>query len=320
MNITTLSVLFFLAGFLLVLGIQQLFSPKGPSVTKRVKSIKENEAISTIHKPEEKGDLPRKLLAAFGNFRLFNRMGRGMDKQLEESDVPLSGGEFMVLSLASTLAMLLLFFSMTMNLWAGILAGAITLYIPFLLVKRSRQKRLTSFNVQICDALSVMSNSMRAGFSFMQSVDMVCKEMPDPISKEFSRTFREVNLGASTERALQNLGKRVNSDDLDLVITAVLIQRQIGGNLAEVLDNIAETIRERVRIKGEIKTLTAQGRLSGIVIGLLPVFLTGAMLMINPSNLIKFAAHPVGRVMIFMAIGGEIIGFMCIKRIVDIKV
>lgn len=320
MNVTTLVILSFLTGFLLVLGTQQLFQPKGPSVTKRVKSMKENETTAAVHKQEEKGDLPRKLLTAFGNFSLFNRLGRGMDKQLEESDVPLSGGEFMVLSSASMLVVLLLFFSITMNLLAGVFAGAVTMYIPFLLVKRSRQKRLTSFNVQICDALSVMSNSMRAGFSFMQSMDMVCKEMPDPISKEFRRTFREVNLGAPTERALQNLGKRVNSDDLDLVITAVLIQRQIGGNLAEVLDNIAETIRERVRIKGEIKTLTAQGRLSGIVIGLLPVVLAGVMLVMNPSNLINFAAHPVGRIMILMAIGGEIIGFMLIKRIVDIKV
>lgn len=320
MNPTTLAILFFFTGFLLVLGIQQLFQPKGPSVAKRVKGMQEAEANSPIKKQEESTDLPRKMLTAFGKLRLFNRMGKGMDKQLEESDIPLSGGEFMALALASTFISALLFFSLTVNLLAALAAGAVTLFIPFFLVKRSRQKRLTSFNAQICDALSIMSNSLRAGFSFMQSMDMVRKEMPDPISKEFSRSFREINLGASTERALQNLSKRVNSDDLDLMITAVLIQRQVGGNLAEVLDKIAETIRERVRIQGEIKTLTAQGRLSGTIIGLLPVVLGLFMAIVNPTYVVELITHPLGRVMLGAAVLGEIIGFIFIKKIVSIKV
>lgn len=320
MNPTTLAVLFFFTGFLLVLGIQQLFQPKGPSVAKRVKGMQESESASPNKRQEESTDLPRKLLTAFGKLRLFNRMGKGMDKQLEESDIPLSGGEFMALALASTLISALLFFSITVNLLAALAAGGVSMFIPFFLVKRSRQKRLTSFNTQICDALSIMSNSLRAGFSFMQSMDMVRKEMPDPISKEFSRTFREVNLGASTDRALQNLSKRVNSDDLDLMITAVLIQRQVGGNLAEVLDKIGETIRERVRIQGEIKTLTAQGRLSGTIIALLPVVLALFMLLTNPSYIMELIVNPIGRIMLLVAIAGEIIGFMFIRKIIAIKV
>ena len=321
MTLNTLAVLIFLTGFLLVIGIQQLFAPRETSVAKRVKNISSRQAETrSPDKKQEKMDMPRKILSAFGNFRIFNRLGKRMDKQLEESDIPLSGGEFTALAAASILITTLLFFSLTMNPISGAAAGLVVGIIPFFLVNRSRQKRLTGFNSQICDALSIMSNSLRAGFSFLQSMDMVKKEMPDPISKEFDRTFREVNLGASTDRALQNLAKRVNSDDLDLLITAVLIQRQIGGNLAEVLDKIAETIRERVRLQGEIRTLTAQGRLSGMVIGALPILLALFMLTMNPSYLMELVINPIGRIMLMMAIAGEVVGFLCIKKITQIKV
>ena len=119
----------------------------------------------------------------------------------------------------------------------------------------------------------LLANSLRAGSSFLQSVEMVCREAQPPISTEFSRVIREVNLGLPLDDALANLGRRMKSDDLDLMITAIAIQHQVGGNLAEILDTIAYTIRERVRIKGEIKTLTAQQRMSGYVVGFLPVAL-----------------------------------------------
>ena len=320
MTLTTLMVLMFLSTFLLVLGLWQVAQPKGTTVAKRVKGMNGRPQPEEARQQEGSTDLLRKTLRLFGGFRLFNRLGRGMEKQLEESDVPLTGGEFMALDLSSMVLTMLIVFSLTMNMLVALTIGGVSLFVPFFLVKRSRQKRLTSFNGQICDAITIMSNAMRAGFGFMQSMDMVRKEMPDPISKEFSRTFREVNLGASTERALQNLSSRVNSDDLDLLITAVLIQRQVGGNLAEVLDNIADTIRERVRLQGEIRTLTAQGRLSGMIIGLLPVVLGLFMLAVNPTYVMELVIHPLGRLMLGMAVAGEIIGFMLIKRIVSIRV
>ncbi len=320
MTLTTLMVLMFLSAFLLVLGLWQLTQPKGANVAKRVKGMNGLPQPEEGRQQEGSTDLLRKTLRLFGGLRLFNRLGRGMEKQLEESDVPLTGGEFMALDLSSMVLTMLIVFSLTMSTLLALTIGAVSLFVPFFLVKRSRQKRLTSFNGQICDAITIMSNALRAGFSFMQSMDMVRKEMPDPISKEFNRTFREVNLGASTERALQNLSSRVNSDDLDLLITAVLIQRQVGGNLAEVLDNIADTIRERVRLQGEIRTLTAQGKLSGMIIGLLPVVLGLFMLAVNPTYVMELVIHPLGRLMLGMAVAGEIIGFMLIKRIVSIRV
>ena len=320
MDLTTIAILSFLTGFLLILGISSLFAKTGSQVSKRLKNLEGGEKAKPMAKKEEKGDLLRKTLAAFGKIRLMERLGRRMDQQLEESDVPLSGGEFMAIVVGIILLVFLLMTMITGNPAAGMAVGAIAGYVPFFLVTRSRNQRLTSFNGQICDALSIMSNALRAGFSFMQSMDMVRQEMPDPISKEFSRTFREVNLGTSTEQALYNLGNRINSDDLNLVITAVQIQRQVGGNLSEVLDQIASTIRERVRIQGEIRTLTAQGRLSGMVIGALPLLLGVAMLVINPTYVSLLVTENLGRMMLLMAVLGEIVGFMFIQKIVKIKV
>ncbi|NTW06059.1 MAG: secretion system protein, partial [Peptococcaceae bacterium] len=181
-------------------------------------------------------------------------------------------------------------------------------------------RRLNKFNLQIGDALVVIANSMRAGYSFLQSMDLVRKELPPPISIEFNRVFQEMTLGISTEESLNNLNSRLKSDDLDLVITAVLIQRQVGGNLAEILDNIASTIRERVRIKGEIKTLTAQGKISGIIIGILPVLLAVALSLISPDYLMLLLTDPLGRAMLISAVIMEIAGILIIKRIIDIKV
>ncbi len=165
-----------------------------------------------------------------------------------------------------------------------------------------------------------MSNSLRAGYSFLQAMDMVAREMSPPISEEFTSTMKEMSLGSPTETALATLSDRVGSEDLELVVTAVLIQRQIGGNLAEVLDNIADTIRERVKLRREIKTLTAQGRMSGIIIGVLPCALGVFLYAVNPEYISLLFTHPTGRLMVGLAVFGEFIGMLVIRRIIAIEV
>jgi tight adherence protein B len=168
------------------------------------------------------------------------------------------------------------------------------------------------------DALVIMANALRAGFGFQQAMDAVRKEMPAPISTEFSWTLREMNLGFGTEEALLNMSKRVGNESLDMVITGIIIQRQIGGNLAEILDNISNTIRERARIKKEIRVLTAQGRMSGAVIGLLPVILIGIMLIINPSYFNYMIQDSRGILILAAAGVSEILGIILIKRITQV--
>ncbi|MDD2212696.1 MAG: type II secretion system F family protein [Clostridia bacterium] len=247
---------------------------------------------------------------------------RGIIKPLEakmiKADLPLRGEEYLVLWLLVIFVPGFLLFFVTRYFIGAVVLGFLGLLIPPLLVSKAQQKKLKRFNQQLIDALSIISSSLRAGHSFMQALELVSKEMPNPLGKEFSRTFHEIKLGTTIEEALHNLGQRVASDDLELMITAVLIQRQIGGNLAEIMDNIAHTIRDRIRIQGEIKTLTAQGRLSGVVIGLIPLFLAGIMLLLNPGYLRPLFCSSVGLMMLAAGIIGEIIGILCIKKIVSI--
>ncbi len=243
-----------------------------------------------------------------------------MEAELLKADLPLRGEEFIMINflIMTGLGLLLLFVTRNVILaWFGVISGFV---VPRLFVKRIKLNRIQKFNMQIGDALVVMSNSLRAGFSFLQTMEMVSREMPPPIADEFARVLREINLGTPTEEALLNLTNRIESEDLDLVVTAVLIQRQVGGNLAEVLDNISFTIRERIRIKGEIKTLTAQGRISGIIVAALPIVIGLVLSVINPEYIKALFSSPAGWAMLIAGAISQLIGVALIKKTVDIKV
>jgi tight adherence protein B len=209
-----------------------------------------------------------------------------------------------------------------------LIVGAIVgFFLPRFWVSRRKSSRLKKFNDQLADTITLIANALRAGASFLQSVEMVVRETPAPMSTEFARVVREVNLGLPFDQALDNMVRRVRSEDLDLMVTAISIQHQVGGNLAEILDSIAFTIRERVRIKGEIRTLTAQQRMSGLIIGLLPIALFAMLSIIAPSFMgalfdqkVKLAGLPAG--VILLGAGGfmMLLGFLAIRRIVDIEV
>ncbi len=200
-------------------------------------------------------------------------------------------------------------------------------YAPRFYIKRRQSKRLRVFGEQLPDTITLLANSLRAGSSFLQGIELVTREARPPISEEFDRVVRDMQLGMALQPALNNLVRRVASEDLELMVTAIQIQSQVGGNLATVLDSIAFTIRERVRIKGEINTLTAMQRYSGYVITLLPVGLAGLLFLISPSYMTaifnkppEMFGLPLG--IVFFAIGLISMGFgyVLIRRIVDIKV
>jgi len=200
-------------------------------------------------------------------------------------------------------------------------------FLPRFYVKRRQGGRLNSFNKQLPDTITLLANALRAGSSFLQAIELVVRESRTPISTEFGRVIREVNLGLPFETALENLVRRVKSEDLDLMVTAISIQYQVGGNLAEILDSIAYTIRERVRIKGEIRTLTAQQRISGYVVAFLPIGLAGFLFVIAPSFMapmfdpaVNVGGIPTGIILIGVGLTMMFIGFMFIRKIVDIEV
>jgi tight adherence protein B len=195
----------------------------------------------------------------------------------------------------------------------GVLAGLAFLNIY---IKR-RQK---AFTTQLGDMLIMVANALRAGFSFMQAFELIAREMDAPIGREVQKVVNEVNIGVDLETALDNMQKRVNSPDFELVVTAVLIQRQVGGNLAQILDTISDTINDRIRMRREVMSLTAQGRASGMVLAALPIVLGFILTMVNPTYLQPLFTEPVGRMCIAGAVVLEIVGYMVIQKIVDIKI
>ena len=204
---------------------------------------------------------------------------------------------------------------------------AIGAYFPRFYLKRRQAKRLQAFGDQLPDTITLLANSLRAGSSFLQGIELVTREARPPISEEFDRVVREMSLGVALQPALNNLVRRVASEDLELMVTAINIQSQVGGNLATVLDSIAFTIRERIRIQGEIRTLTAMQRYSGYVITLLPVGLAAILFLISPSYMLAMIKSPpqtfglpTGIIFFIVGLISMGIGYVFIRRIVDIKV
>lgn len=195
----------------------------------------------------------------------------------------------------------------------------IFLITPPILVIRAKKKRLILFETQLGDALLLIGNCLRSGLSFQQAVSIIAKEMQDPIAKEFSRTVKEILFGSSMDDALSNMVKRVKSTDLMLTVSAVQIQRQVGGNLLEILENISVTIKERQKLKNDIRVMTATGRISSIVVALIPVGIGGMLMLINPSYIETFFETPIGIGMLCACVVMEIVGFMLIQKTVTIK-
>lgn len=243
-----------------------------------------------------------------------------LELELQKADIPMKGSEMAIAMIGSLAGGILLFWIIVPNILGPLIGGLLGYLTPTMFVRIKQKQRLARFNMQINDCLTMISNSLKAGYSFFQAIDLVSREMPEPISKEFGRVLKEMNLGASTEEALEDMVTRVGSNDLDMVVQAVLIQRQVGGNLAEVLDKIAFTIRERIRIKAEIKTITAQGRMSGIIIALMPVALAMILATLNPEYFSLLWTTIIGKVMIAFAVMLEIIGVVVIRKIVNIRI
>ena len=322
--ILLISVSVFLTLSAIVLLVYQLATAQQRQVAARLEQMARGEqtvvAKTSAYQEEEPTGI-RRLLRSFGRYLESPRWDLSLEMRMLRAGLPLRSGEFIVLCFASATLLAMLFLLLGGGqLVAGVTGAVAGFFFPFILVNMKIARRMKAFNGQLGDALILIANSLRTGYSFMQASDMVAQEMRPPISSEFSRAVKEMNLGVTIEDALANLGKRINSEDLDLVLTAVLIQRQVGGNLSEVLDNIARTIRERVRIRGEIRTQTAQGRISGIIVSLLPVVLGLVIYLLNPEYVKLLFVHPVGKIMLGVAGLGQVIGIIVIRRIVDIEV
>jgi tight adherence protein B len=192
--------------------------------------------------------------------------------------------------------------------------------LPKLILKSRKKKRLQQFNVYLPEMITTLVNALRAGFSFLQALKNAAEEAPSPVKEELEITLREMQFGVSVEESLNRLHERMPSDDLDLMIQAILIQRQVGGNLAVVLEKNVHTIRERIKIQGQIKTLTAQGKMSGTVVALLPLGLSGMLSLVNPGYMTPLFTNPIGIALLCIAGVSMLIGFLLITKITTIEV
>ena len=289
-----------------------------------------------IDRPEGgEGAADRESVVTAGLSRVIERQGLAtrISTDLARADLKLRPAEFVAAWIASPFIFMGfgLLLSFILEGFRSPIALAVLFgvgaYFPRFYLKYRQGKRLSNFATQLPDTITLLANSLRAGSSFLQGVELVSRESQPPISEEFERVVREMNLGVALQPALNNLVRRVASEDLELMVTAINIQSQVGGNLATVLDSIAYTIRERVRIQGEIRTLTAMQRYSGYVITLLPVGLGGILMLISPSYFGRlFEPEPaifgLPAGVIFLIIGAisMAMGYVLIRRIVDIKV
>jgi tight adherence protein B len=279
--------------------------------------------VDAQDKPKESKTLKEQfmgLLQSGGRLLSNIRHARGLDFKLQQAGIPLLGTEFLLfMGLSAVIIGLIVFFA-TRRGYAVVLAAILVVAIEYIFVLIRIDRRSASFTNQLGDCLTMVANALRAGFSFLQAMEMISKEMEPPISDEFKHVMRDIGLGASVERALDDMDKRVGSPDFSLVVTAVLIQQQVGGDLAHILDTISETIQERIRMRNEVKTLTTQGRMSGWILILTPIGLALFMTSSNPDYLDPLLNHPIGQMILAATIVMEIIGAFVINRIVDIEV
>lgn len=303
--------------FLLIIGVIVSITSERSLVEERLGRFLEGE------QPEAEKDAGGAFLTDWLNRRVAkSSLGDRVARELARADLKFKVAEYYALVFISSVAVAVIAYVIQPNVISAIIGAVIGFFLPRFYVKRQQAVRLNKFNDQLSDMLSLMVNGLRAGYSTMQAMEAVSRELPAPISDEFHRVVQEMQIGIPMEKALDNLLRRIPSDDLDFVITAINVQREVGGNLSEILDNISFTIRERVRIKGEIRVMTATVRTSATVLSLIPVFLTGALWFISPEYLASFFDRGpfCGWLAIITVVGMIVSGYFVMMRIADIEV
>jgi tight adherence protein B len=306
------------AVFLLFLGIQTIMA--GPAMMDaRLQQYGRGADFRAVR--AEQGASSRSIVTGHIDRALRRRgVSSKLALQLERADVHMTPSEFVMITTGLVGGVVLISFIVLKNPAFGLLATAIAFYAPRIWLWRKRQKRMKAFNDQLADGIALLANSLRSGYSLPQALELLSRDARPPLAQEFARVNREVNLGLSPTDALGNVLNRVPSDDLDLFVTAINIQREVGGNLAEVLDAIADTIRDRIKLLGEVRVLTAQQSYAGYVVTGLPVVLAAVMFLISRSYMETLFTTLLGWCMLAVASMGIIAGFFAMRKIVKIRV
>ncbi len=315
---------------LLVIGIVITYTSEHDIAEERIETFLE------INQADFEGieDTPADQSSVFIEF--LNKMVSGtsfserISIELAKADLKLKVGEYLIVLFLSVLGSGMVgFYVFGGGLSGGnigigflILGCILGYFIPMMFIRSSQKKRLRNFGNQLPEMLNLMVNGLRAGYSIMQALEAISKEMPAPISDEFRRVVQEMQLGIPMANALDNLLRRIPSSDLDLMITAINVQREVGGNLAEILEIISHTIRERIRIKAEIVAITAQVTISGRFLALLPIVLSAVLWIINRNYMMQFFLEPIACGVGMLTCGGLniLLGYFIMGKIADIEI
>jgi tight adherence protein B len=238
---------------------------------------------------------------------------------IKQADMPITFEELFVIKVMAASSLGVLTAALTKNPVLVIMVAAVIWILPIFIINSRKRKKIKAFDEQLNEGLIMISNALKAGYSFLQALAVAAEETQDPFSKEFKGLLKELSLGIPIEDGLNNLVERVPSEDLKLIVNAILIQKDVGGNLSEILENIGETIRERQRIKNEVNTLTAQGKLSGMIIMVMPFFLGIIIYLFDNEYILTLFTTLLGRILLVFALISQAIGWVFIKKIIKIE-
>lgn len=315
---------------LVVLGLRGNGAAPSRDMESRLRAFKgEAEESSAAPEPAKENEGKLKQQRSYSGLPIlsaFLSQFSGSEKiavDLERAGIPLRVGEYYMIRWGVGGLFLIIPFAFGISLFQigiSLFLGIIGYMLPAFWLSGKRNGRKKRIDAQLVDMLGLVSNSLKSGYGLMQSFEFSSRQMNPPLAIELRRMLREANLGLSAEDALNAMGERIYSKDLDMVLTAINIQRSVGGNLAEILDKVAFTMRERERIRGEIATLTSQQQMTGVVIGGLPVFMFGIFMVLNPDYMSLLFTEMAGRAILVTAVALEIVGYLVIKRIMAIEI
>ena len=313
------SLFVFIALLLGLIGVRQL-NPGKAGVERRV------HALRSQTEPAKEAVILRQISAipALRSFLTDNAWAERTSLDLERANLHLRVGEYLLARVF--VAALFIFLGLlivglrTQGLLLAIPMGILGFMLPAFYLGLRKGRRQQALQRQLVESITLIANSLRSGFGFLQAIQAAASQLTPPIADELDHLVQDINLGVSTEQALADLGRRVGSEDLDIAITAIVIQRSTGGNLSEILDSVAETMRERERVQGEISTLTAEKRLTGNILAAYPAVLAGLLFLMAPNMVSTLWTEPIGVMLLIIAGVLQLIGFIAIRRIVSIDI
>jgi tight adherence protein B len=319
-SIIVLTVSFALFAFVIAFLISSIVSADKIAADKRLEELKKKEgdnidvALVNHESRHSKRKKENKVKNSF-----FEKLASDLYKELQSADIKMRPEEFLTIWLLIAILPASLVVMILGNSTVAIVLLVLGLVVPMFIVRQKQKSRVKKFDSQLSDALMTACSCLRSGLTFTQAMETIAKDMPDPISSEFSLAVAEMSMGSSMEEALDHMGTRIKSQYLALTISAVLIQRQTGGNLSKILDNISASIKEKMKLKQELKSATASGKMTGLVVGCMPVILIVLFLVVNKDFMLPLFTTSTGHIFLGVAAGLELICFVVVKKILAVK-